>query len=76
MFLFCDVVFPVNMFFPFIWLLGSLQLHFGSYIVTMQDCMVCISVADVTIDLTVLILLFILTFKHKIWFMIFYCVMS
>lgn len=38
------------MFFPFVWVLGSLQLHFGSHRVTLQDSVVCISVANNTTD--------------------------
>lgn len=40
----------LSVFLPFIWLLGSLELHFGSHVVTMQGCKVCISIADLTVD--------------------------
>lgn len=77
LFLFYDVVYPVNVCFSLsfdYW--EAYQLHFGSHIVTMQDSVVCISVADITIDLTIVILLFPFTLKHKVWFIIFYCVIS
>ena len=41
----------------------------------MQDCIVGISVADITVDLAIMMPIFLFTLKYEIWFIIFYYVM-
>lgn len=53
-----------------------LQLQFGSHIITMQDYMLCFSVAAIIVDVTHLIHIFILTLNYNIWFIIFYTLMT
>ena len=57
------------------WVFGSLEVPFGSHIITMQDCMVGISVADIIVDLGILMPIFLYTLKYMIRFIIFCYVM-
>lgn len=75
--LICDFVYlAIVCVFLFHLTVRSLQLQFGSHIITMQDYMLCFSVAAITVDVTHLIPIFLLTLNYKIWFITFYYVMS